>query len=153
MSALEPIFTEYYRKLEVTAISILRDKKDGQDAASEAMMRVISYAKNHDGFRVEHPAAFMYTTVRNIAYDMLDRGKRLVGLDSADDIAADESLYDSAEVTAAILSLPKPEREVGVMFYIYGCKIREIADSLDMPPGTVKWHISKIKKLLSEKFK
>ena len=51
----------------------------------------------------------------------------------------------------AIGELPQDERDIAVMFYIYGIKIKDIAAELDMPIGTVKWRLNKIRAALSEK--
>ncbi len=152
MSALRPIFEEYYRKLVFTAVSVLHDENDGRDAASEAIMRVIRYVETHDTFNIERPGGFMYTIVKNVAYDMIAKNKRLVELDEACDAAYEDS-HERGEATAAIAALPPPEREIATMFYVYDMKISAISAELSMPEGTVKWHISRIKKQIKERLK
>lgn len=153
MSALEPIYTEYHRKMSVDAAYILGES-DGEDAASAAIVKLIDYA-NKDSKRIKTPDAFMRTLVKNTAIDMLRARKPFAELEKAEDIPSPHDRPDEAAerngVMLAIGQLPEQEREIAVMFYIYGIKIKSIAETLDMPIGTVKWHLSQIRVKLSEK--
>ena len=68
MSALEPIYTEYHRKMSVDAAYVL-GKDRGEDAASAAIVKLIDYAKK-DRKHIKTPDAFMRTLVKHTAIDM-----------------------------------------------------------------------------------
>lgn len=152
MSALEPIYIEYHRRMSVDAGYILGASR-GEDAASTAILKLIDYAKKHREY-VKTPDAFMRTLVKHTAIDMLRAEKPFVELDDAEYVQSPEDLSDAAaernDVILAIGQLDESEREIAVMFYIYGIKIKEIADELSMPVGTVKWHLSQIRTKLSK---
>lgn len=49
--------------------------------------------------------------------------------------------------------LSKRHREIVLLHYYHNKKLTEIAEILDLPEGTVKWHLSDAKKLLKEGMK
>ena len=49
--------------------------------------------------------------------------------------------------------LSKRHREIVLLHYFHNKKLAEIAESLDLPEGTVKWHLSDAKKILKEGMK
>lgn len=49
--------------------------------------------------------------------------------------------------------LSKRHREIVLLHYYHNKKLAEIAEILDLPEGTVKWHLSDAKKLLKEGMK
>lgn len=152
MSALEPIYTEYHRKMSVDAAYILGDS-DGEDAASAAIVKLIDYAEKYDK-RIRTPDAFMRTLVKNTAIDMLRARKPFAELESADDVPSPHEVDEAAErnsIRLAIGQLPEQQREIAVMFYIYGIKIKGIAETMNIPVGTVKWHLNQIRVKFSEK--
>lgn len=152
MSALEPIFIEYHRKMSVDAAYIL-GASDGEDAASAAMLKLVDYSKNN-ATHIDTPDAFMRTLVKHVAIDMLRARKPFVEQEKAEDIPSPFDLQNEAvernTVMHAIGLLPEPERDIAVMFYIYGIKIKRIAQELDMPVGTVKWRLNSVRKKLGE---
>ena len=152
MSALEPIYTEYHRKMTVDASYILGG--DGEDAASAVIVKLVDYACG-EVKHINTPDAFMRTLVKNTAIDMLRANKPLVALDKAEEVPSQQDLEKEAanrsDAMLGIERLQEPEREIAVMFYIYDIKIKEISSQLSMPVGTVKWHLNKIRKILAEK--
>lgn len=151
MSALEPIYTEYHRKMSVDAEYILGGGK-GEDAASAVMLKLVDYSKK-ESTHIKSPDAFMRTLVKHTAIDMLRADKPFVEL--KEDVPAVDK-YDEAElgdVMLAIGRLQEQQREIAVMFYIYGIKIKDIAVELNMPVGTVKWNLNQIRKNLAAMLK
>lgn len=125
----------------------------GEDAASTAIFKLIDYAKKQREY-IKSPDAFMRTLVKHTALDMLRAERPFAELDEARYVQAPDDLSEVAaernDVLHAIGQLGDSEREIAVMFYIYGIKIKEIADELEMPVGTVKWHLSQIRTKLSK---
>ena len=155
MSALEPIYIEYHRRMSVDAAYILGASR-GEDAASTAILKLIDYAKSDHKY-IKTPDAFMRTLVKHTAIDMRRAEKQFLQLDKAEYIeyilSSDDfsdGVAERSDVLFAIGLLGNAEREIAIMFYIYGIKIKEIADELDMPVGTVKWHLSQIRTKLSK---
>lgn len=154
MSALESIYEEYYGKLMFSAYSILRDEALAEDAASESILKLVEYAGSHKHPKIDNPGAYLYSIVKNIAVDMYNSGKNYYALDELNETAATVEPHDPDRMFLyhALETLDERETEIMTMFYFYGYKIKQIADSLGMPEGTVKWKISEIKRHLSEFF-
>lgn len=52
-----------------------------------------------------------------------------------------------------IVWLGKTNREIVLLYYYHNMEIAEIAKSLNLPSGTVKWHLSDAKKIMKEGMK
>jgi RNA polymerase sigma-70 factor (ECF subfamily) len=64
-----------------------------------------------------------------------------------------EDNYDlsSDEIKAAVAALSLEYRTVITLYYFQDMRIKEIAEVLQIPQGTVKWRLSKAKSKLKEK--
>ncbi|MCH5154949.1 MAG: sigma-70 family RNA polymerase sigma factor, partial [Clostridiales bacterium] len=144
--------TEYHRKMSVDAEYILGGGK-GEDAASAVMLKLVDYSKK-ESTHIKSPDAFMRTLVKHTAIDMLRADRPFVELKEEDEAAVDKpDEADLGDVMLAIGRLSEQQREIAVMFYIYGIKIKEIAVEFNMPVGTVKWHLNQIRKNLAAMLK
>lgn len=155
LSAIIPVYEEYYKKLQIVAIRILKNKAAAEDAASQAIIDLIEDAKNGKVNKIKYVSGYLCTRCKNIALKIKERSKIFVGFDETDEIDTPdliESIIGNADLTQAIVELKDIEKEIGLLFYVYGYKIREVAMELNMPEGTVKWHISNIKKIFSKNF-
>lgn len=149
ISAAESIYNEYYKKLQIVAVRILKNIPAAEDAASQTILDLIEDAQNGKIGKVKYVSGYLCTISKNIALKMKERDKAFIEL-TDDNVTETPDLIDGiigkSDLTRAIFELKDTEKEIGLMFYIYGYKIREIAVELNMPSGTVKWHIRNIKK-------
>lgn len=147
-----PIYDEYYEKFKITAKSILHNDASAEDAASEAMLKIMQYARSTAEPIVENPGAYLYSVVKNVAYDMIDGNKRYSAIDETDECAAaDVDGAERAALKQALHGLGDNEFKIVTMFYFYGYKIKEISAALNMPEGTVKWRLTEIRNKLLKK--
>lgn len=139
--------------MSVDAWYILGDSRS-EDAASTAIFKLIDYAKNSCKY-IKSPNAFMRTLVKHTAIDMLRADSPFVELDKAENVPSPqgmpEELAERNAIMLAIGTLAEQEREIAVMFYIYGIKIKDVAEALNIPVGTVKWRLNQIRAKLAEK--
>ena len=146
-SAIEPIFSAYYKSMCTQAWWIVRNKQDAEDVASEAIVKIISYAQNTDRADIKDAGAFIYTLVKNTALDFLRKNARTVPLDGDIPFEQDDGL-DKAAVYDAMRLLSEQDFKIAEMFYYYDCKIKTIAEALDMTVSAVKYHLGEIRKKL-----
>ena len=132
---------------------MIGDAHRAEDLAQEAFARLFARRKHYQ------PVARFSTFIRRIAvnlcYDELRRRRRRSECpleDDGDAPAAGDCLTASGEepdavaaqkeqadlVRAAVLRLPEHYRAVVVLRHYEGLKFREIAEVLEIPPGTVK---------------
>lgn len=125
-----------------------------QEAFIQAWLRLSSY-KEKASFR-----SWLYRIAVNTAIDMLRKEKRILpntieDLNLSDSRPGPEAMLASSERTElireAVLTLPNASRAVLVLREYEGLSYQEIAESLEIPMGTVMSRLSYARKLLKEK--
>lgn len=123
------------------------DANLADDAAQEAFIRAWQHLR---GYRPRSPFRnWLYRIAVNVARDALRRQKETLdieGLPIANSEQGPEDLVEGHErgerVRKAVLSLPRASRAVLVLREYEGLSYREIADTLDIPMGTVMSRLS-----------
>ncbi len=152
------------------ALWLLRDAADAEDIVQTAYMKAFDHFSSFHG---GNSAGWMLTIVRNTAYNLLQTKKRnsnLVNFDEAlhsgDELCQfsfgsmnPEDTYSAmmtgAQIMDAIERLPVEFREVFFLREIEGYSYQEIAETTQVPKGTVMSRLSRaraqLQKLLVEK--
>lgn len=112
------------------------------------MLKVFTNIHQYDDTKGEF-FNWMYTTVRNAALTMLrDRKTQTFDYIEIDDkmgFTSSENPFEQTsggDVQLYLMQLPVATRRICGLFYIDGFSIKEIACSLGISEGTVKWHLS-----------
>lgn len=134
------------------------DRQLAEDAAQEtfiqAWLRLSSY-RPKSSLR-----NWLYRIAVNTAIDMLRKEKRILpgavdDMNLADAAPEPEARFVKAErsalVRTAVVGLPDASRAVLVLREYEGLSYKEIADTLDIPVGTVMSRLNYARKLLREK--
>jgi RNA polymerase sigma-70 factor (ECF subfamily) len=120
---------------------------DALDAAQEALLALVRGLPRFDG-----RAAFStwaYRVATNACLDELRRRRRrpepgLPARDrAADDPPLDTATADRLDLDAALAMIPEEFRVAVVLRDQLGCDYAEIAEILDVPPGTVRSRIAR----------
>ncbi|QDT38107.1 RNA polymerase sigma factor [Stratiformator vulcanicus] len=144
MSRLVGRFDEPFRRY---AARLMGNPEEAADAVQEAWMKIVKGIRSLDD-----PARFRswaYRIVNRRCCDRLRAGVRRfesstlaiepedthAGRGPGDPIEEAEQL---AELRAALQNLPQDRRELLAMYYMDDLTVREIAEVLDVKPGTVK---------------
>ena len=134
---------------------LMRDRQAAEDQTQEVFLRLYLHA---DRYEVTAKfTTYLYRIARNCWVDYLRRLKRRGRMGSLDkETAEGANLYDrlaadverpdaraenedrAALIEAAIEALPEEQRVVFVLSEIQGMKYADIAETLDIPVGTVK---------------
>lgn len=152
-------FIELMMELEADlfhlALSILRKEQDCSDAVQEAVVK--AYANRHT---LRNPAYFKTWIMRiliNECYSLLRRQKRVVPMgEDMPDMQADFKDYvreEYLDLYQAIDALKQKDRICVLLYYIEGYPVRQIAEILDMPEGTVKSRLRRARMQLKNKLK
>jgi len=142
LEQLRPIYGFMLRK---TATA-----EDAEDLTQETALR---------GYRAllrgtpEDPAAFLWRVARNALANYY-RGKARSGIgvpleDMAESLGSGEGNMadrmefreDCAKIGLEIAYLSRLQREIVIAYYYDGQKVKDIAAALNIPEGTVKWHL------------
>ena len=141
-----------------TACAILGSFHDAQDVAQDVFIQAWSALGSLE--RAESFPGWLYRMTRNRCLDVLKqqrrreerahRAARPVALtdDPAQSVARAE-IKDA--VLAAVGSLSEPHRLATTLFYIDGYSVREVAEFLDVPSGTVKRRLHDAREQLKER--
>lgn len=148
MSALEPIYSAYYKSMCNQALWIVHNKTDAEDVASEAVIKLVRYAQSQSYQYIKDSGAFIHTLTRNTALDFVRKNKQTVELD--DDIPSDSGNVDLEKLVLfdAMKNLSEQDFKIAELFYYYDCKIKTIAEETGLSVSAVKWHLSEIRKKL-----
>ena len=161
--AMDQLLRRHYDRVHAVCRGIAGSTRDADDAAQEAMIRVVRNLDRFDG-----RAAFgtwVYRIATNTALDELRKRKRrpqLRVVDDEDDIRAVgepvdrlaerqiDSVADRITIDAALAGLPEEFKAAVVMRDVGDLDYAEIAAALDLPIGTVKSRIARGRRLLIE---
>jgi RNA polymerase sigma-70 factor (sigma-E family) len=123
----------------VGAVSLYTGDADlAEELAQEAIAKVCRHWRRVRA--MDAPSAYLHRIARNLAHSHFRRVRarkrayERVGqpLDLVD--ARDETIA----IRAAVAALPERERDAVVLRFYVGCSVRETADVLGCPEGTVK---------------
>jgi len=104
-----------------------------------------AFVKVHLRFdELDHPVGYLRSCVVNGCRDRLRRGQRLdrrlpfITFDGSAADTTDDRSGERVDLVRALAALPPRTRLVLVLRFYGGWTVPEIADALDLPPGTVK---------------
>jgi len=150
------LVARYQRPAYAVAFGVTRRHEDAEDAAQESF--VVALERISD---CRDPAKFggwLLSIVRNRARNLLRReglreGERLPP-SLASPVAGPDRETERSELrgllSEALGSLSETQREIVLLHDLEGWKHREIAEALEMPPGTVRSHLHFARKRLRE---
>ena len=138
---------------------LLRNEEDAQDVVQEAYLRAF---KSFGGFRGSNGRAWLLTIVRNTSYTLLKKNRaadltttfdeeiHVSGHDSVSPATILEHSENAELIKEAMDELPVDFREILVLRHLEGLSYKEIADIVQIPPGTVMSRLSRARAKLKE---
>lgn len=154
----QTLLARYKVKVHHIALSILGPSQQAQaeDVAQEIFIKLY---QRLDSFRGDcRFSTWLYRLAINAAIDFQRKNRkfeaddidRLVIPGTATNIESEiEAGETSVKVQEAIATLPQTQRMMVYLFYWLGFRIREIAEVMDCPQGTVKVYLSRAKQHLA----
>jgi RNA polymerase sigma-70 factor, ECF subfamily len=146
-TALTVLVQRHEPRVRRLASYLLDDPEDAQDAAQEALAKVLTRIEQ---FRGEARfGTWLHSLVVNTCRDMSERQRRRrhQPLEAAPEAATGDGPHDvamqreqRAELARELEGLSDDQRHVMVMKDVLALSYEEIAEVLEMPVGTVKCH-------------
>ncbi len=159
VEALGELYEKYKERVFRTALAITRDQGAAEDILQECFLRLFTHA---DRVRADMPLEpWLYRVTVNLSYTWARRrqqGGGMVG-NLLDRLVAPlyllpervvEQLEEQETVRRVLEELPLAHRVVVVLFYLEGLDLKEIADILEIPEGTVKSRLHYARETLRE---
>ena len=153
----EKIITEYLKPIFGFALKRCKSEQDAEDLSQEIVFKAFRALLVKDD--IEDASKFIWTIAHNVLSNYYrDSAKSMIGvsLDEVAELIADPDAEldrdDNAEAIRRLQSeiayLSKLQRKIVIAYYFENRKQADIARELDIPLGTVKWHLFEAKKEL-----
>ncbi len=171
VAAFEPLVEKYRQRVWRLAYNLLRDREEAWDVAQEAFIRAYQALPSFRGQSAFY--TWLYRIVMNVAADRArSRGARgrafgtervpeedwervlpdQRGADDSPDAVAARG-EQRQKIMQALDALPEHHRRIVVLSDLEGLSYREIADTLEIPMGTVMSRLHNARKRLREALK
>jgi len=160
LDALGDMYDRHRHLVYRTALAITCDPDMASDLLQEVFLRLHRFAERIDPSRPLQP--WLYRMTVNLSYTWIKRKSRWMRYinEMAERIITERrpaSPHNIAErdeswrwVRQAILALPVQQRMVVVLYYINDLSLKEIAEILEIPVGTVKSRLHYARRVLKK---
>lgn len=148
-AAFEELVDRHRDRAYGLALRILRSAPDAEEVAQDGFVRAWLALP---GFRGESSfGTWLYRIVARRAFDRAEVLKRRrtseVGIEAADSVASprleSEAEGRSRRIERMMAELTEAQRAAITLFYYEGRSVEQVAETLGMPTGTVKTHLSR----------
>jgi RNA polymerase sigma-70 factor, ECF subfamily len=154
--ALEQLLHRHADRVHALCRRIVGHPEDALDATQEAMIAIARGITRFDGRSAF--TTWLYRVTTNAALDELRRVRRrprpddaLVAADTTVDPSVEDRVDARIDVDAALRTLPEDFRVAVVLRDLCDLDYAEIAEVLDVPPGTVRSRIARGRAALADR--
>ncbi len=153
----EKVIAEYVKSIFGFALKRCSSQEDAEDLSQEIVLKAYRSLLTKDD--IQDMGKFIWTIAHNTLSNYYrDRTKEKIGVpieEMAETLADPKSLFaeeDDREIIdrlqKEIAYLSKLQRRIVIAYYFENRKQAQIAEELQVPVGTVKWHLFEAKKEL-----
>lgn len=129
------------------ALGILKNEADTEDAVSEAIVR--AYEKLSTLRNPKKGKSWLMTILVNVSRDIAKQRKYMSDFDSLE-IPDEAGSGRDSDLWMDVLSLEEEFRDVVILHYYEGFRVREISEILQVPSGTVKSRLKRARDKLAD---
>ena len=154
-SVIERLMEQYGSSLLRMCALYLKDADLAQDAVQETFIRAYRHLDNYRGESSEK--TWLTAIAMNVSRDMLRTAwfhhqSRSTDIDALPEQPADFEFPDNT-VLAEVMRLPAKYREVILLRYYEGLKLKEVASALGLSDSRVRSRLNKANELLRDRLK
>lgn len=153
-SDADRIIENYVKKLFGFAVSKLSNYSEAEELAEDIVLTVYESLLLRDN--IENVNGYIYKIACNVYARYIDGKHKYQYVDNinflSDGSCVEKEIADSEEaglLRREITYLSEMQRKIVIMHYFHDKKIKEIADTLNLSEGTVKWYLACSRKELS----
>jgi RNA polymerase sigma-70 factor (ECF subfamily) len=148
--ALERLLDAYEQKVFRMAVAILRDHGRAQEATQDIFLKLWRALPSYDGRAAL--STWLYTIARNTCLTTVraETYRRPSGDIRTFEPHAQPIRPENIALQNAIDRLPEVQRTILTLFYFEDRNIAEVASLLGMPEGTIKSHLHRARRALSD---
>lgn len=150
--------TEYMKPVFSFALKRCKNAEDAEDLSQDIMVKVfVALLKRDD---ISDVSKFIWTVAHNCLSNYyrdnknsfaglpIDNFENALFIDGTDVSGALIEQEEIARLQSEIAYLSKQQRRIVIAYYYENKKLSEISQELNIPVGTVKWHLFEAKKEL-----
>jgi RNA polymerase sigma-70 factor (ECF subfamily) len=156
VAAYDELVRRHLRRAHAVAFRLLGHREDAEDLVQDAFIQALDKIDSFDSTRPFAPWFFRILTNRGLNARQ-SRALRTVSEIPDDTAAHGESPETSAEreelrtrLRSAVAALPERQQLIVQLFEIDGWTSGEIAASLGIAEGTVRWHVHDARRTLRD---
>lgn len=142
------IMNEYKVDLYRTALAFLKNEGEALEAVQEVTFR--AYKNIRKLRNAQYIKTWLFRIMINYCNDQLKNKKRHIIDDGVIQTLAVSETFNELELKDAMLKLDERSRELLTLKYFNDMKIKEIADAMQCPEGTIKTWLHKALKQLRD---
>jgi RNA polymerase sigma-70 factor (ECF subfamily) len=137
--------------------SILGDRALAEDVSQDVLLRIWRALPLYRGEALL--STWIFAIARNTSLSALAKSKRRAALSLSEPAVkaraesraqGPDRSSDHADILRFVAQLPEHLRKVTMLFYMEGKSYEQVAESLGLPLGTVKSHLFRARKSLTE---
>jgi RNA polymerase sigma-70 factor (ECF subfamily) len=149
-SALDEFVHNEYPRIVAAVALVCGSRAAAEDAVQEALAR--AWERSARGEEIASLGAWVTTVSMNLARSWLRRVRAEQRARSLIDPPKIErsNTGDRVDVRRALETLPRRQREAVVLRYYLGLEVREVAEAMGAPEGTVKSLLSRARAHLAQ---
>lgn len=153
-SQLERLMVQYGSNLLRMSALYLKDADLAQDAVQETFLKAYRHISDYRGDASEKTwlTAICINVCRDLRKSAWFRHRSSIGLDSLQEGAADFTFPDNTVLTE-VMSLPVKYREVVLLRYYEGLKLKDVASALHLSEGKVRARLKQAGNMLRGRLK
>ncbi|MDN4524965.1 sigma-70 family RNA polymerase sigma factor [Fictibacillus fluitans] len=143
------LMKQYKLDLYRTALSYLHDEGEALEAIQEVTYRAYKNIRS-----IKQPAYFKTWLIRimiNYCNDQLKNNRRMTVNDELLNAYGISENHSEMELKDAMQGLDERSREILILKYFHDLKIKDIAQAMQCPEGTVKTWLNKALKMLRDR--
>ena len=153
-SELDRLMEQYGSSLLRMSAIYLKDADLAQDAVQETFIKAYRHMNDYRGDSSEKTwlTSICVNTCRDILRTAWFRHTSRMDLDTLPERPADYKFPDNTVLTE-VMRLPAKYREVILLRYYEGLKLKEVADALGLTDGKVRSRLNKANEILRDRLK
>jgi len=148
--AFEQLLELYGKKVFRMALMMLKDTGRAEEVTQDIFLKLWQALPAYDGRAA--PSTWLYTIARNTCLSAVraESYRKTTSLKEASGPTVSNTAPLNIEWEEYLSKLPEIQRQVIMLFYLEEKSIRDVAEILDLPQGTVKSHLHRARRALGE---
>ena len=148
--ALGRIYDEYFGKLCLTALDIVKDKDLAYDIASDVVVKLLDF--RYDAAQIKNHVGYLLTMVRNEAKNLLNKRSREICVAEPRETRLRE-LPDMLWAEDIFSVLSEKERELFILHIVWDMTLRRASELIGITYGAAKARYKIIKEKIRSVYK